>query len=137
MVVAVRHRGPDGRGFRIERGSGLSFTDSRVINNGGHGFETTSGTADVAISGGVFTGNCVAAGCSTGLAHGIVLTGTNGFRISGVRSGQAIGMGNKQGYGIFINTGCSNYIITGNDLRTNVTGGIANVPGTGIVNSNL
>ena len=46
-------------------------------------------------------------------------------------------MGNKQGYGIFINTGCSNYIITGNDLRTNVTGGIANVPGTGIVNSNL
>jgi hypothetical protein len=127
----------NGRGFRIETGSGLSFTDSRVINNGGHGFETTSGTADIAISGGLFTGNCVASGCSTGLAHGIVLTGTNGSRISGVRSGQAVGMGNKQGYGIFINTGCSNYIITGNDLRTNVTGGIANVPGTGIVNSNL
>lgn len=131
----------NGRGFRIETGKGLSFTDSRVINNGGHGFEVATGPTDIAISGGIFTGNCVAATCTTGLAHGIVLTGTNGFRISGVRSGLSAGMTtNKQGYGIFINTGCDNYIVSGNDTRVNVTGGIANVPGVGItriVSSNL
>jgi hypothetical protein len=48
----------NGRGIEINNGTGLSFTDSRVINNGGHGFETTSGTADIAITGGIFTGNC-------------------------------------------------------------------------------
>ncbi len=86
------------------------------------------------------TGNCVAAGCTTGFAHGIVFDGTSGFRIQGVRAGQAVGQGNKQGYGIFLNTGCNIYIVTGNDTRINVSGGINNVPGisaTRIVKDNL
>jgi len=130
----------NGRGFRIERGTGLTFTDPRVINNGGHGFEATSTPGDISISGGIFTGNCVASGCTSGLAHGIVMDGTHGFRISGVRSGQTVGQGNKQGYGIFLNTGCDNYIVTGNDTRTNVTGGIRDVPGPAasrLTNNNL
>jgi hypothetical protein len=130
----------NGRGIRIATGSGLTFTDSRVINNGGHGVEVTSTPTDVAFSGGIFTGNCVATGCTSGLAHGIVLTGTNGFRIQGIRAGQTAGQGNKQGYGIFLNTGCNNYIVTGNDTRINVSGGINNVPGvsaTRIVTENL
>lgn len=130
-----------GRGFRILNGNGLSFTDSRAINNGGHGFQVDSKPQDLAISGGLFTGNCVASLCSNGLAHGIVLSGTKGFRISGVRSGKFAGTNvNRQGYGIFINTGCDNYIVTGNDTRLNITGGISNIPGTSasrIVNSNL
>jgi len=128
----------NGRGIEINNGTGLTFTDSRVINNGGHGFETTSGTSDIAISGGIFAGNCLAvAGCPTGVAHGIVFTGTNGFRISGVRAGAAVGAPNTQGYGIYVNVGCSNYIVTGNDDRLNVSGGIRDVPLVGIVANNL
>jgi hypothetical protein len=130
----------NGRGMRIARGSGLTFTDSRVINNGGHGVEVTSTPTDIAFSGGIFTGNCVASGCTNGLAHGIVFDGTSGFRIEGTRAGQAAGQGNKQGYGIFLNTGCNNYIVTGNDTRINLLGGINNVPGVGatrIVTNNL
>lgn len=130
----------NGVGFQVDVGSGLSFVDSRVINNGGHGFSAGPGASDIAISGGIFTGNCVAANCPTGFAHGIVLTGTNGFRIQGVRSGQSMGAANKQGYGIFLNTGCNNYIVMGNDTRLNVTGGILNVPGLAanrLVNNNI
>jgi hypothetical protein len=121
-----------GRGFEVNNGSGLTFTDSRVINNGGQGFNVTSGAADINIAGGIFAGNCLAsAGCTNGGAYGILLTGTNGFRISGVRAGTTAGQSNTQGYGILINTGCDNYIVTGNDTRLNVWGGIVNVPGTG------
>lgn len=122
----------NGRGFEVNNGIGLTFTDSRVINNGGQGFNVTSGAADINIAGGIFTGNCLAsAGCPNGGAYGILLTGTNGFRISGVRAGTTVGQLNTQGYGILINTGCDNFIVTGNDTRLNVWGGIANVPGTG------
>lgn len=130
----------NGRGFYISNGNALSFVDSRVLNNGGHGVEVGSSPKDISIIGGVFAGNCVASGCSTGQAHGIVLTGTSGFRISGVRAGQLVGSSNKQGYGIYVNTGCTNYIVTNNDTRLNVTGGIQNVPGTSatrIVSSNI
>ena len=130
----------NGRGFQIDLGSGLSFVDSRVIDNGGHGLAAGPGASDIAISGGIFTGNCFASNCPTGFAHGIILTGTNGIRIQGVRSGQSMGAPNKQGYGIFLNTGCDNYIVTGNDTRLNVSGGILNVPGTAanrLVNNNI
>jgi len=118
----------NGRGIMIESGTGITFTDPRVINNGGHGFEARSAAADIAISGGIFTGNCIAPNCPTGVAHGIVFDGTNGFRIQNVRSGSTVGQGNKQGFGIFLNTGCENYIVTGNDTRTNAIGGIRSVP---------
>lgn len=128
------------RGMYISKGDGLTFTDSRIINNGGHGVEVTSGASNLSFAGGLLSGNCVAGGCSSGQAHGIVLTGTSGFRIHGVRAGQSVGTGNKQGYGIYVNSGCTNYIVTNNDTRLNVTGGILNVPGisaTRIVSGNI
>lgn len=128
------------RGMYIGNGLGLSFAESRVINNGGHGLEVGSGARDIEISGGIFAGNCASPACPTGYAHGIVLTGTNGFRILGVRSGQTVGAPKTQGYGIFINTGCNNYVLANNDTRLNANGGIINVPGasaTRILNSNL
>jgi len=51
-----------------------------------------------------------------------------------------MGAPNKQGFGIFLNTGCDNYIVTGNDTRLNVSGGILNVPGPAanrLVNNNI
>lgn len=129
-----------GRGFRVAAGAGLTFTDSRVINNGGHGVEVGGAPTDIAIQGGIFAGNCLAPGCTNGLAHGIVMVGTKGFRISGVRAGQSMGSTNRQGYGIYVLNGSNNYIITNNDTRTNVSGGILNAPGvsaTRILNSNI
>lgn len=115
----------NGRGFYIDGGDGYVFASPRVINNGGHGFEI--GTAsNVSITGGLIAGNSVA---SSGLAHGIITTGTTGLRVTATRIGPAAGASNTQGYGLFLNTGTTDFSLIGNDLRGNVTGGMNNVPG--------
>jgi hypothetical protein len=118
------------RGILVEAGTGITFTDPRVLNNGGHGIELRQSASDIAISGGIITGNCISPDCPAGLGNGIMVDGANGFRIQHVRSGSTVGQGNKQGYGIFVNRGSDNFIVTGNDTRANVFGGILNVPGT-------
>jgi hypothetical protein len=127
------------RGILIQGGEGLTFTDSRVINNGGHGFEVLASARDIEISGGIFTGNCQAGNCQPGTTHGIVMVDTQGFRIQGVRSGAAVGMANVQGLGIFLTPNTNQFIVTGNDLRTNRLGGLSGPAksATRIIDQNL
>lgn len=117
-----------GTGIRIENGDGYLLHDFRAINNGGHGVDVYAGATNIEINGGIVAGNSVA---QVGYAQGIAFEpNVVGFRVSNIRSGQAVGQPSNQGWGIYISSGCNNYVVTSNDTRLNQFGGIQNVPGT-------
>jgi len=128
-----------GHGFIIVNGNGIVLTGTRSINNGGDSLQIGTAVSNLEVNGGLFTGNSLA---SSGSFNGIAVwaNNTGGLRFRGLRSGQAAGRGNTQGYGIYISGGCDNFIVSETDTRTNVGGGIANLSGTGptrIVANNL
>lgn len=123
---------PTASGIKITNGRGLSFSETRVINNAGHGFEIVAPAQDIEINGGLISENCIVAACTAGSRHGVYVSGgVSGFRIFGARSGGVFGGTSKQGYGISIaSVSASNFSVSGNDLRGNTTGSILNAAGT-------
>lgn len=121
-------------GVTITAGSstidGIALIGHRSLNNQKHGLRL-SGGLNVHIKDGQFAGN---GGLASNTYDGIlVIAGTTDFMITGNRSGAFAGFTNIQRYGINIASGASDsYIVTGNDTRSNVTGGL-NDGGTGIV----
>uniref|UniRef100_A0A6M3L167 Pectate lyase n=1 Tax=viral metagenome TaxID=1070528 RepID=A0A6M3L167_9ZZZZ len=114
----------NGRGIGLSNAGidGVYFVNPRVVNNGGHGIEV-SNAVDVQINGGLFTGNSQQS--PSGTAHGIVMNDNDEWQVNGVRSGQVAGRDNSQGYGLYIGAGCDDFIVTGSNFLTNVTGGIS------------
>lgn len=120
----------NGAGLRIEAGQSYLISNFRCINNGGNGVDIAGAAADanIQIDGGFFTGNSV---YNSGAGSGILVrSGVSGFRISNTRAGALSYAGNTQLYGIHILSGCDNFILSHNDTRSNVGGGINNVSGT-------
>ena len=111
------------RGVYIAKGKGIMFSNFRCINNGGHGIEISNTPQNIQINGGLFNGNSQA---KAGVAHGII-TNCKGFLLTGVRSGTFDDSVSKQGYGLYIQANCDYYIVSNNDFRNNVTGGVMNV----------
>lgn len=120
----------------------MSFSQTRVINNAGHGIELVAPAQDIEINGGLIADNCIVAACAAGSRHGVFLSGAlSGFRILGARVGGVFGGTSKQGYGIYIaSSAANNFNVSGNDLRTNTSGSIFNSAGTSaskVVNGNI
>ena len=110
------------RGVYIAKGKGIMFSNFRCINNGGHGIEISNTAQNIQINGGLFNGNSQA---NAGVASGII-TNCKGFLLTGVRSGVFDDTVSKQQYGLYIQADCDYYIVSNNDFRNNVTGGVMN-----------
>jgi len=122
------------RGFNITGGSNIWLDGCSVINNRFQGvFVNTSG--------GVHIRNSQIARNSQiqqGAYHGIhVPPSISGVTVEGCRLGAPEPGLEKQGYGAFFDGGSSNYIVTGNDTRNNIVGGIFNGGSNSIVANNL
>lgn len=100
----------------------IRFTSARFFNNNKHGFEAQGGTD-------FYLTCCSAAGNSRTVNNtysGIFIAANiGGFQLTGNRCGAVASFGNFQKYGIEVSAGTSdNYLIFGNDCRTNATGGL-------------
>ena len=105
---------------------GIYFVNPRVVDNGGHGIEVTSGPTNVSITGGMVTGNSQQ---SSGTYNGIYMNTADHWVINGVSSGDIGGAGATQKYGIEIVSGCTNFICVNNKCYGNGTNGILDSSG--------
>ena len=104
---------------------GVRFVGHRSFNNGQSGF-FVNGTAgggtriNLSFTGCDVSGNSITPSSTySGFDIG---AGISGFSITNSRSGQMANFANTQARGIIVNSGTSNnYIISGNDLRGNLT----------------
>lgn len=117
------------RGFLIDNSSSASsyqFIGTRAFENGGIGFEVGSGVKNFSISGGwIQSSGMMAAGTLPGFKMS-----NSGSKVVGLRSGHAEGTGTgSQTYGIEVASGADDFLLIGNDVRQNVTGGILNSSG--------
>lgn len=117
--------------------NGVLFLGHRSYLNGNHGV-IFNGGSELAYCYGEVAGNSAT---SSGSLDGIaVVANISNFRLIGNRIGPIGGASNTQRYGINVVSGSSdNYIVSDNDARGNVTGGITdNGSGTNkIVRNNL
>lgn len=97
---------------------GIEFFGNRVALNVQHGIVLDA-------SKNVFIDSCTLYGNSAppsvaGTYHGIIVNAAaSDFAIRNCRSGQMGNVGNTQGYGCVTTFGANNYVITGNNFRTN------------------
>jgi len=100
-----------------------SIEGSRIVANGQHGI-LINGGKDIKVTGNLLCNNGVNG--PSGTFHGIVV-GANQqrFSIQNNTTGVDIfGGGTLQGYGVFVNNGCTNYIVQGNIGTGNATGSV-------------
>jgi len=107
-------------GFKGE----LQISNCRIEGNAGNGVLLQNGPQPTLITGSLIANN--SGGTSVGLNHGIsIAPNASHITIVGNRIGANSLGGNNQGFGIFFNSGSSDFvIIEGNDVSTNVNGGI-------------
>jgi pectate lyase-like protein len=106
---------------------GVRLVGHRAFTNGLGGASIAAGT-NIRISDSDFAGNSSPSnGGTSGTNHGInVAAGVTEFSVTGCRLGPTGGQDNTQAYGLFIESGASDYyVVTGNDAHGNVTGGIS------------
>src|ERR1700674_2175656 len=117
-----------GRGIYIGGGAaGLTFIAPRVINNGGHGIEI-AGSTGITISGARVSSNGQAASNTYDAIN--VNSSVGFFRIQNSDlPGAGASFSAGQRYGVNIAAGSDNYMVTGNDLTGNMSGGVFNAPG--------
>jgi hypothetical protein len=117
---------------------GIRLNGFRAFNNGEHGLHAQIGD-DIHINGGIYGGN---GGASTNTFDGIKIDTSGKFSIQSIQAGPTEGSSAHQKYGIEItNAAADNFLIIGNDLRGNSTGGLSNAAGhnrtSKIVENNL
>lgn len=116
---------------------GLRFVGHRSFNNTQHGV-VLNGGENISLDACDISGNSLG---SSGTYHGIAIAaGVSEWAIRNCRIGQMAGFANTQGYAILLNaTIGDNFAIENNDLRLNVTGGVAGatVSSTKLVRNNL
>jgi hypothetical protein len=113
-------------GANVSGGSGIHFIGGEAFSCGSHGYIVNVGT-NVTFNGVSAISNSNTAG--SGTAHGItVAAGITDFSIIGCVCKNISSMSgtSNQGWGIIVVSGSSNrYIISGNLVSTNVTGGVS------------
>jgi len=103
---------------------GISFTGTQFINCGASGLLVWPGPAKTSLANCQAAANSVTAGAN--VKHGIEFaTGASDFSIvSGAAGNIGFTGAGTQAYGVFINSGCSNYSIFGISLIGNGTGAL-------------
>lgn len=99
----------------------LEFIGLRSYNNAHCGVYIEAGT-NIRFLGGTISGNSTS---SSGTYSGMKFVGVTGFSVIGATVGQVAGMSNSQKYGVEVTGAADNFILQGNDLRTNVTANAA------------
>lgn len=102
---------------------GVEIVGARVMDNQFDGLLILGGV-NVSVIGGTFAGNSKSA---SGANNGIkVAASVQKFKIQDVRAGQSAGRTNSQAYGLTVDASCNNYMVTGCDFTSNVSGGLNN-----------
>jgi hypothetical protein len=113
-------------GCTINECDSLTFTNTRFFNNGGSGCAVTSSAKRTSFIGCSFESNSIN---STNTHHGLLFSAnTTDFLVTNCVAHNGLFPG-VQGYGILINSGCSNFTITDNNLVGNGLGSIADSSG--------
>jgi hypothetical protein len=112
-------------GMIVKDVKGLSITDSRIYNSGGEGILVQAGATDLTIKDSTITGNSrLDPNKHAGIS---IAAGVSGFQILGNMIGAADGFANSQSYGVLVAPGgTDNYMISGNAMWKNVSGGLRN-----------
>jgi hypothetical protein len=101
----------------------VMIANSRIVVNGQHGI-LIDGGKDIKVTGNLLCNNGING--PSGQFHGVVV-GANqqGFSIQNNTTGRnVLGSTPLQGYGVFINNGCTDYIVQGNIGVDNATGSV-------------
>lgn len=112
----------------------ITFTGCKFFNCGGSGLYVTNQSVGVSLVNCTANSNSVVAG--DGVSHGLEFAGgCTKFTVTNCRSTNGLYTG-KQGYGLFLGAGCSQYLLSGNDLIGNFTGSIGGDVSGGVVSDN-
>lgn len=111
--------------------SSVHFADCYGILNGGSGISVnrpgSGAVEDIGVTGGLFAAN----------AYGIYLSGVTGASVTGAVVGSTGTLHGNSAWGIAVDGGCSNYVVTGNRMAGNGAGEIANGGHNCVVANNL
>jgi hypothetical protein len=125
-------------GANISTAQGLRFVSCRFFNSGAQGCVVQASVTDIAFIGCSFQSNSVTGGA--GVHHGLqFLDNTQQFQVIGCTASNGLYTG-TQGYGIFIGSGCDKFVVSGNNVDGNATGGILNgatAATNGIIRDNI
>jgi hypothetical protein len=119
--------GGNGNGVNLVAARGIVIDTSQIYSNSLSGIRIQSASNHITVSNGQISGNSNGygnMGTNTGVYSGITIDpGTDSFILTGNASGAINYSPNTQKYGISIGAGSVNYIVTGNNLDNNITGG--------------
>ena len=120
-------------GCNITNSSDLSFTNSRFFNNGSNGCLVASSNSNIAFDTCSFSYNGLV---NSTTANGLSFANnTQKFLVTNCTSNSG---GGTQQYGMYIGSGCTNFIVIGNNNIGNALSGLSNGgTGTYYVSSNL
>lgn len=100
----------------------IRFTNTQFFNSGSHGCTVGNTAKKISFVNCSFESNSLTTG--DGVSHGLLINdNTTNFSVIGGKAGNGLYTG-KQGYGISIGAGCSDFSIRDVDLRDNATGAI-------------
>lgn len=107
-------------GVNVTTSQSIRFTNCRFFNSGGSGIVVDSSSSDVTFTTCKADSNSVTAGA--GVSHGFQFAdNTTQFQLIGCTSSNGLYTG-SQGYGIFIGTGCNQFVVRDCNLVGNATG---------------
>lgn len=105
-------------GATVSASNKVRFTNCRFFNCGSNGCAVDATAVNTSFTSCSFESNSVTSG--PGLAHGISFAqNTSKFQLVNCTANNGLCTG-TQGYGIFIDIGCSNYSVIGNNVQDNV-----------------
>lgn len=107
-------------GASVSSSRSIRFTNTRFFNCGGSGVIVNSTSTDITFMNCKAESNSVTSG--DGIAHGFhFANSTQEFKVIGCTASNGLYTG-KQGYGVYIGSGCDKFSIVDNNLIGNLTG---------------
>jgi hypothetical protein len=109
------------------RADGIQFTALRAINNNLSGVQVTGSTVkNIFFDDSIISGNNGASNGSVGISF---VGGVTDFAVRNCKVGAAYDFGPSQYAGVYVASGCTDYIITSNNLRGNTNTGLSDLGG--------
>lgn len=123
-------------GCTVSNSEGILFDGCMFMGNGAEGCVVEATSSDITFTGSRFNSNSMTAGA--GAAAGLRFADNcANFKVLGCTATNGRFAG-QQSYGVSIGTGCADYVVVGNDVAGNLTGGILdNGTGPKSIHSNI